>query len=88
MEDELLSREEVARLLNVGPRYLNYLLESGELPYVTSVWDSEKLVRASIALAYKREMKKRQAAGMEQMIEESIRLGLYEDELEKSFKPL
>ena len=78
--DELTS-EQTAKLLGVSRTHVNMLINSKALPASRTAGGHRRVPRAA-AVAYKAQMKERQAKGLDQMVEASQRLGLYDNELE------
>lgn len=72
-----VTREQAAELLHVSPAYVDELVRGGRLAYFKS--DPPLLARKTV-LAYRHELKKRQAQGLDNMVQASERLGLYDNE--------
>lgn len=78
--DELTS-EQAAKLLGVSRTHVNTLINSKALPASRTTGGHRRVPRAAV-IAYKAQMKERQAKGLDQMVEASQKLGLYDNELE------
>lgn len=72
-----VTREQAAELLHVSPAYVDELVRGGRLAYSKS--DPPLFTRQTV-LAYRHELKKRQAQGLDNMVQASERLGLYDNE--------
>jgi excisionase family DNA binding protein len=79
-EDELTS-EAASKLLHVSRTHLNTLLDSGALPSSRTAGGHRRVSKAAV-LAYREQMKVRQSAGLDAMMEASRRLGLYHNDLD------
>jgi excisionase family DNA binding protein len=80
--DEDLTCEEAAEILHVSVVYLGKLIAEQRLVGVRPDRKGEFLIPRASVLAYKKNVKRRQRAGLDQMIAASERSGLYESELE------
>ncbi|MFL9908924.1 helix-turn-helix domain-containing protein [Paraburkholderia sp. RL17-337-BIB-A] len=81
-KDEMLTVEEAAKILFVSRTHVRKLLERGDLTAIQQAPESTvQLLRAAV-LQYKNEMRARQKAGIQAMMDASERLGLYDQELE------
>lgn len=79
--DTELTSEAAAKLLHVSRSHLNTLADSGALGEVRRTAGNHRRISKAALLNYKARSKERQAKGLDAMMEESQRLGLYDDEL-------
>lgn len=80
-DDDELTSEAAAKLLHVSRTHLNTLVESGALGEVRRTAGGHRRISKSAVLEYKEKSKARQAKGLDEMMEASRRLGLYDVEL-------
>ena len=79
-QDEMLSSEEAARLLNVSRTHVNKLIDEGLIAGAEKTEGRHRRVPKAAVLAYKRASKVKQSHGLAQMVEASERMGLYDAE--------
>lgn len=77
-----LSTEEAAKLLHVSLKFVDELVEAGELVGAYQAQDGLRRIPRAIVSAYKEKSKAAQKKGLDQMIEASERMGLYDAEVE------
>lgn len=75
-ESEEISIPDAARVLDVSPREVEYLINAGLLPHQTS--GSSQRVRTSDVLAYK-ELVDRRHAALDEIVALSQETGLYDE---------
>lgn len=81
MSNESMSREEAADFLNVSRPYVDKLIDQGDLPYLLDIRNNQRRIPTEAVHEYKKKMKERQRLGIDQMIEASEELGLYDEQL-------
>ena len=81
-DEEALTSAQAAELLHVSRTHVNTLLDSGALGPVMRTAGHHRRISKGAVLAYKEESKKRQARGLDVMVQATERLGLYDAELE------
>lgn len=81
-DDDVLTSAQAAELLHVSRSHVNTLLDSGALGPVMRTAGHHRRIPKGAVLAYKEESKKRQARGLDAMVQATERLGLYNTELE------
>ena len=81
-DEEALTSAQAAELLHVSRTHVNTLLDSGVLGPVMRTAGHHRRISKGAVLAYKEESKKRQARGLDVMVQATERLGLYDAELE------
>lgn len=79
--DDEITSEAAAKLLHVSRTHLNTLVESGVLGDVRRTAGGHRRISRAAVLEYKERSKARQAKGLDEMVEASRRLGLYDAEL-------
>ena len=89
-EDPEMTSEGAAKLLHVSRTHLNSLIDAGELGVVRRTSGGHRRISRPAVLAYWARTKERQFEGLDEMIEASQRLGLYDaeiDDLPDDLKP-
>ena len=81
-DEEALTSAQAAELLHLSRTHVNTLLDSGALGPVMRTAGLHRRISKGAVLAYKEESKKRQARGLDAMVQATERLGLYDAELE------
>jgi excisionase family DNA binding protein len=90
-EDPEMTSEGAAKMLGVSRTHLNTLIEAGELGKVRRTSGGHRRISRSAVLIYWARTKERQFQGLDEMIEISQRLGLYDaeiDDLPDHLKPI
>lgn len=77
MENSFLAKKEAAKFLHVSSPHLDKVLAAGELPSEVDAATGVLRIPLGPLHVYKAAMKVRQRRGMEQMIEETAKMGLY-----------
>lgn len=81
-DDPEMTSEGAAKLLSVSRTHLNSLIEAGEFGAVRRTSGGHRRISKSAILAYWARTKERQLEGLDEMIEASQRLGMYDAEIE------
>lgn len=81
-DDPEMTSEGAAKLLHVSRTHLNSLIDAGELGEVRRTSGGHRRISRSAVLAYWARTKERQLEGIDEMIEASQRLGLYDAEID------
>jgi excisionase family DNA binding protein len=74
--------KEAAKLLHVSLKFVDELVEAGELVVAYQAQDGQRWIPRAIVSAYKEKLKAAQKKGLDRMIEVSERMGLYDAEFE------
>jgi excisionase family DNA binding protein len=77
---QLLTSEEAAKMLRLSRTHVNALIDAGKLGDVIKTEGGHRRITRSAVLDYLEARKVTQRKGIEQMMEESAKLGLYDDE--------
>jgi excisionase family DNA binding protein len=77
-----VSTEEAAKLLHVSLKFVDQLVEAGELVGAYQAQDGQRRIPRAIVSAFKEKLKASRKKGLDKMIEASERMGLYDAEVE------
>jgi excisionase family DNA binding protein len=81
-DDEMLTSEQAAKLLNLSRPHLNKLLDKGLIIGMQRLDGGHRRISKGAVLRYKAEMKQRQAHASDEVVRLTDEMGLYKSELD------